>query len=225
MAKIAGTCMTGFVAAVTVVGLVVGGCTAAKSQPTPIVVVVTASPAPSATHTPSVTPTPLPTPPATPMESATPEPPTAPPVAPAVPATTCTGSADNQAFLADVASKMAWDVYCPVLPSGWYLTDGNYEQPNGGKLKLLFTGPGGATIEVDEGSFCLTDMTTCAPSAGNLGSANFGDLSGSLDSLPGGSLGIHVAPGTNRAYTLIGMGVTQDSFVSIAAALVKVAKS
>ena len=101
---------------------------------------------------------------------------------------------------------------------------GNYEQPAGGKLKMAYKGPHGATLQLDEGAFCAADALACAPSSGALGSANFGDLAGSLDSLSGGGLVLYVAPGTARAYTLTGTGLSQESFVSIAAALVKVAK-
>jgi hypothetical protein len=217
------TRLVGIAAVLTVAGLVGGGCSAAKSQSTPIVV-ASVAPADGTTKSPSATLTPLPTPPATPVEEATPAGFTGPPVVIAVPATTCTGSTDNQAFWADVAGKFSWDAYCPVLPPRWYVSAGNYEQPAGGKLKMAYKGPGGATLEVDEGSFCTADALACAPSSGALGSANFGDLAGSLDSLSGGGLALYVAPGTARAYTLTGTGLSQETFVSIAAALVKVAK-
>jgi hypothetical protein len=223
IARRAGIGMIGFAAVVAAAGLVVGGCTAAKAQPTPIVVFITASP--TSLRTAAISPTQLPTVAPTPIEQATPAASTAPPAATAVPSSTCTGSVANQAFLAEVAAKMSWDVYCPVLPSGWYFTSGTYEQPYGGRLKMTFKGPGDATLEVDEGSFCVTDASTCSPNTATIGSANFGDLPGSLDSLSSSSLVIYVTPGTPVAYTLIATGLSQEQFVSTAATFAKVAKS
>ena len=59
-----------------------------------------------------------------------------------------------------------------------------------------------------------------------IGTAKFGDLSGTLDSL-GTGLGyaIYVGAGTTRGYTAVGTGMTQSTFTSLAAALNKVPKA
>jgi hypothetical protein len=223
LAKRGGKRLIGLVASTALVGLIVVGCVPGKVEPTPIIVVVTPSPTPIAT--PRVTPTHSPTPAPSPIETSTPEATTTPPIATEVPATTCTGSASNQAFWAEAAGKMSWDVYCPVLPSGWYVKTGNYSQPGGGQIQMTFKGPGTATLEVDEGAFCIGSGASCAPSLGSLGTANFADRPGALESRVGGGFALYVAPGTSKAYTLIGTGMSQSKFVELAAALAKVAKS
>jgi hypothetical protein len=192
------------------------------------VIVLTPSPmaSPSDTPLPSDTPVPSPSREARIAESPSPAPsPTAPPAAPAVPSTACTGSADNHAFWATVAAKMAWDVYCPVLPSGWYVGDGTYDLSAGGMVQMMLKGPGGATLSMSEGAFCTGDAATCSPHSTVLGSASFGDLPGSLDTLADGSLALYINPGTRVGYMLTETGLSQAGFVSIAANLAKVAKS
>jgi hypothetical protein len=224
-----GTRLAGLVAAAVVAGLVVGGCAFAKSQPSPIVVVV--SPGPTVTVLDTSMPTTLPSvatavPSATVALSPTPSPsPTAPPHAPAVPATACTGSADNQAFWASASADMSWDVYCPVLPSGWFVSKGSFEAAAGGTVSMSMNGPSGARLSIQEGAFCTTDAGACSPHSGVVGTANFGDLPGTLNTLSGGELALYVNPGSKTGYTLTGSGVSQAGFVSIAAAMVKVAKS
>jgi hypothetical protein len=219
-----GARLVGLAVAVTVVGLVAGGCTFGKSQPTPIVIIVTPVPTRIATATPDLQASPTPAPSA--VETPTPIPaPTAPPPAAAVPSTNCTGSADNKAFWGTAATLMSWDVYCPVLPSGWIVADGNYDGTHGGSIKMTWNGPGAAKLEIDEGAFCTSDAATCSPHATVVGPSTFGDQLGSLDTVSDGSFAVYVNPGTATGYTLTGSGMGQDVFVSYAAALLKVARS
>ncbi len=57
-----------------------------------------------------------------------------------------------------------------------------------------------------------------------MGNAKFGDLAGKLDSLGSGCYAVYATSGAFH-YAATGSGVTQASFVSIAAALIKVPKS
>ena len=226
--KVGGTRLTAFVAVATVGGLTAAGCAFGRTQPTPIYLYETPAPTPIATPTP--VPTPSPTPTASPTNVATPtlvSSPTAAPHAAAVPASTCSGSAGNKAFWAQVSPLMSWDVYCAILPSGWGVSaspGGGYDQSSGGSLYMSYSGPDGETIRLDEGAFCTTDSTTCA-SGTALGTARFGDLPGSLYSLSGGSFAVYVNPGTSKGYSLKGSGISRSAFVSLAAALARVAKS
>jgi|SRR5271157_499108 len=223
-----GARLTGLAAATILVGLGFGGCVPGRSNPTPIIIVVTLPPAQSSAPAISPSPTDVATPSPISIATATPTAvptPTAPPVATTVPATSCTiRGAGDTAFWSEVASAMAWDVYCPVLPADWSVFSGSYDSSGGGSMAMAWRS-GGAKLQIQEGAFCTTSVATCSPHATAIGPADFGDLPGSLDTLSDGSFVIYVNPGTARAYTLSGSGVNQETFVSMAAALVKVAKS
>ncbi len=230
VAKRGGAHLIGVVAVAAMAALLVSGCSFGKSQPTPIVVVLTPTPEPTVAETvaPSESPTPSPTPVPSSTAALSPTPtssPTAPPQAAGVSATKCTGSTDSQAFWASASTDMAWDVYCPVLPAGWLVSKGSFDGVAGGTIGITMNGPSGARLAIDEGAFCTTDPGSCSPHVSVLGAAKFGDLSGSLDGLSGGGLAVYVRPGTSTAYRLTGSGMSQAAFVSIAAAFVKVAKS
>jgi hypothetical protein len=222
LAKRGVTRLIGLATSMAMVGLVVAGCVPGKAQPTPVIIVITPTPITSATPSP----TPLPTVAPTPIETPTTVVPTPVPTLAAVSADVCTGSVDNKTFWGIVAGKMRWDVYCAVLPSGWRvaITGGSYDTAAGGKVTMRYAGPGGATLQLDEGAFCIGSATICAPSSGVVGEANFGDLPGSLVSLDGGGLALYVAPGTAKAYKLTATGVTQEKLMAIASTLAKVAK-
>jgi len=205
-----------------------------SATPTDIIIYTTPTPAPTAPPTPVPTPTPEPTP--TPPPTDTPVPGSPTPVPTAKPTGTpgpnptglaaCSGNANQVAFFAEAAKNLTFGVYCAVLPGGWYFTAGNYTQPSGGVFNVTYKGPGGAQIAIQEGAFCLTSASACAPHDTVIGSAKLGDLAGSLDTYgPGPGLVIYVAPGTARGYTATGTGLTQAAFVKIAAGLVKVPKS
>lgn len=176
-----------------------------------------ATPAPSATTKPSLAPTSVPTPAPTPVPSAT----------PTSPASFCTGTAEHQAFFADAANKLPFDVYCAVLPAGWYFQAADYTQPNGGKLTINYKGPGGATLAVSEGAFCTTSAADCSPHVSIRGTAAFGDKPGMLDvlSTPPDVLVVYVNPGTKVAYQISSGNLTQAKFVALAAQMSKVPKS
>jgi hypothetical protein len=212
----------------------------AKAVPTPIYVFV--SPAP--TDTPVETPAPSDTPSPTDSPTLGPTPvvvggagtPTGPGASPgaspsatsattgtAAPASVCTGTASNKAFWAQVARQFRWDVYCAVLPAGWGVKTGSYNSASPGDVTVTYGGPGGATLQLKEGAFCTLGADKCAPLTAPLGSAYFGDLAGTLDAASGG-FAVHVNPGTTLAYSVTSSGLSQENFVAIASALVKVAK-
>jgi len=143
----------------------------------------------------------------------------------AVPSATCTGSVSNQTFWAEAANVMKWDVYCAVLPAGWYTSEATYEGANGGTVHMILRVSGGQSVQLDEGAFCTTDPATCSPRESSIGKSAFGDLLGDLGSLSGGGFAIYVNPGTAKAYSIKGSGMSRDAFVADAAALAKVARS
>ena len=100
--------------------------------------------------------------------------PTAIPPSPGGAAAACTGNDENRSFYAGVAEAVAWDVYCPVLPAGWFVDTGSFRLANGGRLEIAYKGPGGARLELREGAYCTGD-DDCIPDAPDAGPAAFGD--------------------------------------------------
>jgi hypothetical protein len=219
------------VAAASALLIAVAACNVAT--PTQRSVYTTATPAPTARPTPVATPTPTPTPTPVPTDTPVPGSPTPVPTAKATPTQSigpkgpaggCSGDADKQAFFADAANKLPFSVYCAALPSGWLFASANYTLPSGGVLNVTYKGPAGAQIALQEGAFCITSASDCSPHLKVLGTAKFGDLAGTLDTLGSGFV-VYVAPGTARGYTATGTGLTQGAFSGIVVALVKVPKS
>lgn len=219
-------------------GMILALAACSSAGPTPIYVYQTPAPTPTDTPTPAVTPMPTPTPVPTPTDipggagapgaSASTATATATPTptpGPTGPAGGCSGSALNQAFWADAANKVPFTVYCGVVPGGWYFTAQDAYGPNGW-VKATYSGPNGAKIEIQEGAFCTSGSSACSAHDAVLGSANFGDLGGTLDSLGSGmGFAIYVSAGTAHGYTATGTSVSQETFVGIVGALIKVPKS
>lgn len=133
----------------------------------------------------------------------------------------CTGTADNRAFYGHLAASVSWAVYCPVLPSGWFVSTGSYRLANGGKLEISYKGPGGATLALSEGSFC-TDGTGCVPSGTDSGGAAFGAMQGTLVTTDAGGFAIVVDRGQQPSWLLVTSGVDQATTASFGAAMARV---
>jgi hypothetical protein len=213
--------------------LAVTGCSSAN--PTPIFVYTTATPAPSTTPTPVVEPTatlaptdaPTAAPTDTPTATHTPVPasptpagsPT--PIPTPGPAAGCTGGNKpaNAAFWVGTANNVPFAIYCGVTPSPWYFNGASSAYGATGKLTSDYKTSGGADFALSEGTF------GAAAHGASIGSASFGDQSGTLYAGTSGGFVLLVAPGTSHAYQAVGSGLTQAVFVSLSAALMKVAKS
>lgn len=174
-----------------------------KPSPTP-------APAASATPTPAPTPAPTPTPAATPTPVPT----------PTSRADACSGTADHKSFFAEAAAVLTFDVYCAVLPSGWWLKAASYTVPNGGYLEVTY-GSATQTFVVREGRDCPPDKA-CIAYGGPVGAASFGPLSGQLYL---NSTTYSLVVTSPKPYVMYASGMTQARFTSIAAAFVKVPKS
>jgi hypothetical protein len=215
------------------VGLTVGGCKGSEQTPQ---VIYTTLPTDTAETTPEITPetTPSPTAELTETPAATPTPsPTAAPTPTTEPMPTgtglrgdsCAGSAGNKEFWAAAAGAMSWAVYCPTwLPSHWHLGSesgsASYSRATGQVLAHYTNTPtGSGSIYVKQGAFCTS---SCDPNTGSLGSAAFGDHSGTLYSISGGGFAIYISPGASHGYTISGTGLSQSQFVQMAAQLGKV---
>ncbi len=195
-------------------GMLVGGTTAAA---TPIVVIITPSPAPP---TPTVEPTPEPTPTVEPTVAPTDTLTPAPTASPASGAAGCTGTADNQAFFVEAAAVLHFDVYCAVLPKGWWLQSGEYK---GSFLQVQYKKAGGATLTIWEGAWCPPTYA-CASAGGEIGPASFGGLAGTLY-FNGSTYTIQVGTSAHQQYRIFGFGITQAQFVAWAGAVKKVPKA
>jgi hypothetical protein len=203
-----------------VFGLGTAACGLSASKPTPIIVVIvdTPTPAPLPTTSPAASPTLA----ATPTLAAEPTP-TAPPLV-VVAASGCTGSAANKAFIAEVAGKMTWNVYCGVMPSGWAFSGGTYELAAGGRMRMAYRGPSGGILEVQEGAFCITDAAACSPRVATLQSVWMGQTPGTMVSRSDGKLAVYVSPGTPQAYEIVAAGVTQENLAAIVSVFAQVSK-
>ncbi len=175
---------------------------------------------PSAEPSPTAETTPAPT------EAATPAPTVAtsaaPPTGQAGSADACSGTDDNRAFFAGAAKAFAGPVYCAVLPSGWFVVDGEYRRSTrGGWLFIIYRGPGDARFELHEGAFC-NDADGCVPDGPELGSAAFGDRSGTLVNAGNGRYAIVVDRGDNPSWLALGDNLDVEVFKALAADLVRV---
>ena len=136
------------------------------------------------------------------------------------PAAACAGSDDNRDFYASVAEAVDWAVYCPVLPARWFVAEGHYGLAGGGRMTIAYKGPGGASIELDEGVVCADGA--CAPSGTDLGEAAFGDMDGTLWGVGSDGFEVVVAPTSTASWVLSTTGLSQDDARAIAADLVRV---
>jgi hypothetical protein len=181
------------------------------------------SPAASTAPTPASTPTPAPTP--TPAQTPTPaasETPTPAPTATSR-AAGCTGTAEHQAFFADAASKLGFDVYCAVLPSGWWFQAASYVLPDGGYLEVEYKNASGADFVLREGKWCPPDKACISPGP-LIGTASFGSLAGDLY-LNNTTYTLQVGTSANPEYLMVGSGMTQAQFTARAATLIVVPRS
>ena len=185
--------------------------------------VATTAPTQAPTIAPTAAPTAAPTvaPTVAPTAAPTATPTAAPTAAPTSPAAMCTGKDNNKAFIAEVATKLKFNVYCAVLPSTWWVSGGGYTLPSGGTLELDYANAAGAKIVIQEGNFC----PECAIAADHhYGAAPFDGLSGDFWSLTDTWIMV-VGPMANPTYLMTGHGMSKAIFLAWAAAVVKVPKS
>lgn len=214
------------------IAVLVGGCGATSTAPpsaggSPAASVAPSAPGPSASESdaasaaPSVGPdgSSSPVGSATPFASASlsPRPGTA---------DACTGTPENRDFYAALAAAVAWDVYCAVLPSGWFVdsgpNSGSYRLANGGQLSITYRGPGGARIVIREGSYCA-GLPDCPPSGTDAGAARFGDRDARLLDIGNGSWLVVVVPtGADVDWQAVGTGMDGAALGAYTAAFARV---
>jgi len=197
-------------------------CSAAPAvgSPSGSVAVATGTPA-AASGTPADTAVPTAAP-ASPTPTASPS--TASPDVPTG-AQACTGKDDNKAFFGSVATQMKWDVYCAVLPAGWFLSYAHYELGAGGQLSATYKGPGGVHLQLLEGNTCTDPTVPCQPKVSELGPTLFGDRTGTLVTLDPGHA-VYVGSGDSPpSWAAASVDLDESTFVKLVAGLHKVAVS
>lgn len=134
----------------------------------------------------------------------------------------CSGTAENRNFYAALAASVAWDVYCAVLPPGWFVDSGSYRLSSGGRLSITYRGPNGARLVIREGSYCA-GLPDCIPSGTDVGSARFGDRDARLLDLGSGSWAVVVASaGVVVSWQATGSGMDGPALAGYTAAFARV---
>ncbi|MGZ3588634.1 MAG: hypothetical protein ACXVAE_06155 [Candidatus Limnocylindrales bacterium] len=135
----------------------------------------------------------------------------------------CTGKDENKAFFGAVAAQMHWDVYCAVLPAGWYLDYAHYDLAAGGQLTASYKGPGGVHLQLLEGNTCTDPSVPCQPKVSEIGATLYGDRTGTLYTLAPGHA-IYVGPANEPpSWAAASVDLDEVTFVKLVASLHKVA--
>jgi hypothetical protein len=221
---------------ILIMTLAVAGC-ASTTAPTPIIVLITPTPGETATPTaepttspsespsesPSVSPSESPSesPSVSPSESPSESP--SPSGSPTSPAAGCTGSEAHKEYFANAANNLPFDVYCAVLPSGWWLQASEYHRANE-YLYVLYRNNAGIEVILISGRLCA-DLSTCMDLFPVLDSASFDGLAGTMRSIGGSGHGVFVSPHSVPGYALVNpTGLSQAKVAQYAAAVIKVPK-
>jgi hypothetical protein len=115
---------------------------------------------------------------------------------------------------------VTWQVYCAVLPTGWFVETGSFRLAGGGKLEISYKGPGGQRIEVREGTYCA-GVDECIPPGPDAGTASFGDRPARLVDTGGGNW-LVVAEGGDVNWEAKGLGMDGPTLAGYTAAFVPV---
>ena len=135
-------------------------------------------------------------------------------------AAACSGNDENRAFFAAVAQDVAWEVYCAVLPTGWFVDAGAFRLAGGGKMEISYKGPGGQRIEVREGTYCA-GVDDCIPTGPDAGTASFGDRPARLVDVGSGAW-LVVAEGGDVNWEAKGIGMDGPTLAGHTAAFARV---
>lgn len=209
------------------VALLLTACGQASSDQTIPPTRPTADTVPGETPTnqpPAETPTEAPTAsadPTTPAPTATGSDPSADPSQGAGSAAACTGSDENRDFFASMAAAVDWTVYCPVVPDGWFVEDGQYRLAGGGWMEISYNGPGDARFVLRQGAFCKTD-DGCIPQGSDVGETTFGDRTARFIATSDGGWAAVVDRGATPSWLLVVQGLDEASARSIAVDLLAV---
>jgi len=133
----------------------------------------------------------------------------------------CSGTEENREFYVAVAEAVEWTLYCPVLPSGWFVDSGEYRLAGGGRMEIAYRGPAGSRLEVHEGAFCSAG-SSCVPEGSDSGPAPLGPIEGSLVATDEGGWAVAVDAGDPISWLVVGSGLTGEAFTELTAGFVAV---
>jgi hypothetical protein len=134
----------------------------------------------------------------------------------------CSGSDENRDFFASMAAAVDWTVYCPVVPDGWFVRDGQYRLANGGWMDITYDGPGDAGLGLRQGA--LGDAAGgCFPPGPQVADAAFGDQTGVLIDVSTGGWAVVVDRGEPICWVIVVAGLDEAGARAIAADLRAVA--
>ncbi len=142
------------------------------------------------------------------------------PTASAGAAAACTGSADNRAFYEGVADAVAWDVYCAVLPAGWFVETGSFRLSAGGRMEISYKGPAGQRLALRQGYYCA-GQTGCIPAGPDAGPASYGGRPARLVDAGNGAW-LVVAEDGDLNWEARGTGMDGPTLAAYTAAFVRV---
>lgn len=128
----------------------------------------------------------------------------------------CSGNDENRAFYEAVAGDVTWDVYCAVLPAGWFVDAGSFRLAGGGKLEISYKGPGGQRIEMRQGTYCA-GVEGCIPTGPDAGPASYGGRPARLVDTGGGTW-LVVVEGGDANWEAKGLGMDGPTLASHSAA-------
>jgi hypothetical protein len=203
--------------------------TTGASLTAPASVPASVVPDPVATPTAAPTATPTATAKATAVPTATPTPA---PTAASDRAAACTGTKQFKSLFADGARQLPFATYCAVLADDWWIHEGEYTLRNGGILGVQYQNGRDFMLLLEEGNLCSGMLGDCNFGIDSVGRIWLGDMAADLYVLA--VPGIPAGPGPYLAYTslgrghdywLIGMGMSKETFVKIAKAVVRVPKA
>ena len=132
----------------------------------------------------------------------------------------CSGTDENLEFFVQFAAVVDWPVYCPVLPSGWFVGSGQWRQADGPRLEISYRGPGGAGLLLQQGAYCPGEGD-CVPPGDDLGETAFGDRAGRLIAAADG-WAVVVDRGDTPSWLLTLTGVGEAAARRIASDLLEV---
>lgn len=133
-------------------------------------------------------------------------------------ATACSGTDENRDFYASMAAAVAWDVYCPVLPEGWFVDDGQYRLAGGGWMEISYDGPGEASLLLRQGMDCA-EPDDCVPPGRDVGETALGGRSAALVAGDDGSWTAVADRGARPSWVLVLRGVAEPEARQVAADL------
>lgn len=130
----------------------------------------------------------------------------------------CSGSDENRDFFASMAAAVDWPVYCPILPDGWFVGDGQYRLAGGGWMEITYDGPSNAQLLLRQGFFCDAS-DGCVPPGQDVDAAPFADRAGRLIAGADGSWSVVADRGGRPSWLVVVAGLGEVETREIAASL------